>query len=230
LNDQQKDIVLCDDKIIYVNAGPGTGKTRLLVHKLLRYIQISTSKEKIVALSYINTAARELGDRFRDAIFKVRLEKGYDFYTQVIKNELSGASFRRPEGEPMDSGFCKKSGVFVDACKFARSGEWKEHGNVSWSEPNPGRKGISLASSDASAELSLEFYGAFVMLGARLDRNAGKAEVTLDGESRVCDLYYATDDQPVIIVENFALSEGKHTLCVSPLEGNVKIDFAVIPE
>lgn len=84
LNDEQKDIVLCDDKIIYVNAGPGTGKTRLLVHKLLRYIQISTSKEKIVALSYTNTAAGELGDRFREAIFKVKLEKGYDFYNGTI--------------------------------------------------------------------------------------------------------------------------------------------------
>lgn len=84
LNDEQKDIVLCDDKIIYVNAGPGTGKTRLLVHKLLRYIQISTSKEKIVALSYTNTAAGELGERFREAIFKVKLEKGYDFYNGTI--------------------------------------------------------------------------------------------------------------------------------------------------
>lgn len=84
LNDEQKDIVLCDDKIIYVNAGPGTGKTRLLVHKLLRYIQISSSKEKIVALSYTNTAAGELGDRFREAIFKVKLEKGYDFYNGTI--------------------------------------------------------------------------------------------------------------------------------------------------
>ena len=84
LNDEQKDIVLCDDKIIYVNAGPGTGKTRLLVHKLLRYIQISTSKEKIVALSYTNTAAGELGDRFREVIFKVKLEKGYDFYNGTI--------------------------------------------------------------------------------------------------------------------------------------------------
>ena len=84
LNDQQKDIVLNDAKIIYVNAGPGTGKTRLLVHKLLRYIQISTAKEKIVALSYTNTAARELGDRFREAIFKVKIEKGYDFYNGTI--------------------------------------------------------------------------------------------------------------------------------------------------
>lgn len=84
LNDQQKAIVLCDDQIIYVNAGPGTGKTRLLVHKLVRYIEVSTEKEKIVALSYTNTAARELGDRFRDLVYNVKLEKGYDFYNGTI--------------------------------------------------------------------------------------------------------------------------------------------------
>ena len=84
LNDQQKAIVLCDDQIIYVNAGPGTGKTRLLVHKLIWYIQASDEKEKIVALSYTNTAARELGDRFREIVYNVKLEKGYDFYNGTI--------------------------------------------------------------------------------------------------------------------------------------------------
>ncbi len=84
LNDQQKAIVLSNDQIIYVNAGPGTGKTRLLVHKLVRYIQTSAEKEKIVALSYTNTAARELGDRFREIVYNVKLEKGYDFYNGTI--------------------------------------------------------------------------------------------------------------------------------------------------
>ena len=32
LNDEQKDAVLCDDQIIYVSAGPGTGKTHLLIN------------------------------------------------------------------------------------------------------------------------------------------------------------------------------------------------------
>lgn len=84
LNDQQKAIVLNDDQIIYVNAGPGTGKTRLLVHKLVRYIQVAADKEKIVALSYTNTASRELGDRFREIIYNVKLEIGYDFYNGTI--------------------------------------------------------------------------------------------------------------------------------------------------
>lgn len=84
LNHEQKDIVLSGGQIIYVNAGPGTGKTRLLVHKLLRYILISEEKEKIVALSYTNTAARELGEKFREAAFKVNLDKAYDFYNGTI--------------------------------------------------------------------------------------------------------------------------------------------------
>ena len=59
LNIEQKDIVLSGGEFIYVNAGPGTGKTRLLVHKLLRYILISEKKEKIIALSFTNTASNQ---------------------------------------------------------------------------------------------------------------------------------------------------------------------------
>ena len=43
LNDEQKDAVLCDAQIIYVSAGPGTGKTHLLINKLLHYISSSTT-------------------------------------------------------------------------------------------------------------------------------------------------------------------------------------------
>jgi len=41
----------------------------------------------------------------------------------------------------------------------------------------------SIGVRDTAAMLSLEFYGEAVMLGARFDRSAGKAEITLDGES-----------------------------------------------
>ena len=84
LNDQQADIVLCDSKLIYVNAGPGTGKTHLLVNKLLQYIGNSKDKEKVVALSYTNTASRELGERFRSKVFSSGLNKEYEFYNGTI--------------------------------------------------------------------------------------------------------------------------------------------------
>ena len=84
LNDEQKDAVLCDAQIIYVSAGPGTGKTHLLINKLLHFISASTSPEKIVALSYTNTAANELGEKFRKATFECGTSKPYEFYNGTL--------------------------------------------------------------------------------------------------------------------------------------------------
>ena len=84
LNDEQKEAVLCDAPLIYVSAGPGTGKTHLLINKLLHYISASTSKERIVALSYTNTAANELGEKFRKAAFETGIEKEYEFYNGTL--------------------------------------------------------------------------------------------------------------------------------------------------
>ena len=201
---------------------------KIAAHYGIQYIDVRAAMESAYgkAAPGVNTA--------RDALFRPDnthpVEAGYDFYTEAIKKELTGASFRIPAGEPISEDFCKKSGNFIDACDFERKGEWREYGDTSWSEPNPGRKGKGLASSDTAALLSLEFYGEAVMLGARFDRNAGKAEITLDGESRVCDLRYETDNQPIIALENFSLGSGKHTLSVRPAEGEIKIDFAIIPE
>lgn len=84
LNEEQKDAVLCDSQIIYVSAGPGTGKTHLLINKLLHYISSSQVVEKIIAISYTNTAANELGERFRAATFESGTQKPYDFYNGTL--------------------------------------------------------------------------------------------------------------------------------------------------
>ena len=84
LTDEQKDAVLCDSQIIYVSAGPGTGKTYLLINKLLHYINASTSQERIVALSYTNTAANELGEKFNKAAFECGISKPYEFYNGTL--------------------------------------------------------------------------------------------------------------------------------------------------
>lgn len=84
LNDEQRDAVLCDAQIIYVSAGPGTGKTHLLINKLLHYISTSTTVEKIVALSYTNTASYELGEKFRRAAFENGTTRPYEFYNGTL--------------------------------------------------------------------------------------------------------------------------------------------------
>lgn len=84
LNDQQKDAVICQSRIVLVNAGPGTGKTKLLAHKLVHYIRESNVARKIVALSYTNTAAGELGARFQQLAFNIGLTSGYDLFNGTI--------------------------------------------------------------------------------------------------------------------------------------------------
>ena len=201
---------------------------KIAAHYGIQYIDVRAAMEKAYgkAAPGVNTV--------RDALFRPDnthpVEAGYDFYTEAIIKELSGESFRKPEGEPMSEHFYKKCGRFISAREFARTGEWSAYGTESWSVPNPGRRGVGLASGDEAATLTLEFCGEAILLGARFDRNAGKAEITLDGESRICDLRYETDNQPVIVLTDFSLSAGKHTLCVRPAEGEIKIDFAVIPE
>lgn len=64
LNPQQLDAIKCQERIVFVNAGPGTGKTTLLVSKMTDHLFTSHTPQKIVALSYTNTAARQIGERF----------------------------------------------------------------------------------------------------------------------------------------------------------------------
>ena len=85
LNDQQREAVLCRSDILYVSAGPGTGKTHMLTSKLLDYIVSSDTPQKIVALSYTNTAARQIGERFEKKITQFGISSNsYSFYNGTI--------------------------------------------------------------------------------------------------------------------------------------------------
>ena len=200
---------------------------KIAAHYGIQYIDVKAAMNEAYGKGEpgVNTA--------RDALFRPDnthpVEEGYDFYTEVIKNNLSDESFRQPCGEPMCEDFEKRCGKFINARDFERIGAWCECGEGDWNAPNPGRSGPSLAASEAGAELCLKFFGDAVLLGARFDRNAGKAEISLDGKSETRDLCYATDNQPVIVLERFGLGEGEHTLAVRTLGGEVKFDFAIIP-
>ena len=84
LNEQQREAVLCKADIVYVCAGPGTGKTMLLTSKLVDIIQTSERPEKIVALSYTNTAARQIGERFKKKLEQVGITKEYSLFSGTI--------------------------------------------------------------------------------------------------------------------------------------------------
>lgn len=84
LNDQQRDAILCNEDIVFVDAGPGSGKTLLLVSKLIEIIVSSPTHQKIVSLSYTNTAARQLGERFSRKAKEYNLTARYSFFNGTI--------------------------------------------------------------------------------------------------------------------------------------------------
>ena len=84
LNEQQRDAVLCNADVVYVEAGPGTGKTHMLTSKLIEFICSASTHQKIVALSYTNTAARQLGDRFTRKMEESGMAYNFDFFNGTI--------------------------------------------------------------------------------------------------------------------------------------------------
>lgn len=83
LNKNQKLAILEDKRIVFVNAGAGTGKTHLLVNKIYYHIRQSEKVEKIVALSFTNAAARELQIRLSEKIFYGKF-KNFNLYSGTI--------------------------------------------------------------------------------------------------------------------------------------------------
>lgn len=84
LNDQQRDAVLCRADIVYVSAGPGTGKTHMLTSKLVDYIMSMDEPQRIVALSYTNTAARQIGEKFEKKLLETGINRKYSFFNGTI--------------------------------------------------------------------------------------------------------------------------------------------------
>ena len=73
LNEQQRDIVTDNARIVYVNAGPGTGKTHLIVYKIIDILSTMKREAKIVALSYTRTSARSLSAKLDSTLTKLNM-------------------------------------------------------------------------------------------------------------------------------------------------------------
>ena len=83
LNHRQKLALIEDKRIVFVNAGPGTGKTDLIISKIYYQIRNSINIENIVALSYTNSAANQLEARLSEKVFYSDFKK-YNIFSGTI--------------------------------------------------------------------------------------------------------------------------------------------------
>ncbi len=209
---------------------------RLAAKYGLQYIDVKEGMDAQIGLAEPGVNTERDSMFARDNIHPS--DKGYGFYAEYIKSQLSSDSFRKPYCANPAPDRWMQVGCFRNAVKMAYTGAWEKIGEGDWNAQNYGRKGSSMVSRDPESVLVCEFTGPVMMAIIRIGRTYGKMTMTLDGVTTEHDLFYETDHQPVALAWRFDLTDGPHRLEFRPLgtknekstDNLVRIDTVIVAE
>ena len=92
LNESQREAVLYDNGPSLIIAGAGSGKTRVLTHKIAYHIQKGICPWRILALTFTNKAAREMKERIGRLIGAekardIQMGTFHSVFSRILRNE-----------------------------------------------------------------------------------------------------------------------------------------------
>lgn len=84
LNDMQKEVVYSNERFLFLLAGAGSGKTRVIIERIKHLIHSGVPIDKILGLTFTHKAAKEMQERINQQ--EVQLYTFHQFALKSLKN------------------------------------------------------------------------------------------------------------------------------------------------